>query len=298
MTAPHTPARSSRRDWHAVLRRTLARIRRDGLADWAAVLSYYSTQSIFPALLVVISLFGLASRQAAQPLIESLGGVAPGPARQVLATVLESLQRSQGTATVTALVGLAVALWSASGYVAAFGRAANSVYEVDEARPIYKRLALRVGLTLLLVLMLAVSALAVVVTGDLAELAGRGLGLGRTAVVIWSVAKWPGLLLVVSLIFAILYWAAPNVPRRAFRWITPGNVLAVVAWVVASAGFGFYVATFGSYNRMYGALAGLVVFLVWLWLSNAAVLFGLVFDAELERTRAGRNRELHPEPAA
>jgi membrane protein len=282
------PGPLSRRDWYAALRRSLARVIREELTDWAAVLSYYSIQSIFPALLVVVALFGLIGRQAAQPLIDSFGDVTPGAVEQVLTTALQTLQRSQGTATVTVLIGVSVALWSASGYVAAFRRAANSVYGIDDERPIYKTLGLRVGLTMLLVLLLAISALALVITGGLAEWAGQILGVGRTTVAIWNVAKWPGLLLVVSLIFAILYWAGPDVTRPRFRWITAGSVLAVVTWVAVSAGFGFYAATFGSYNRMYGALAGMIVFLVWLWLSNIALLLGLAFNAELERARAPR----------
>ncbi len=182
-------------------------------------------------------------------------------------------------------VGLALALWSASGYVAAFMQAANAIYDIGEGRPIWKTVPVRLGVTLVLVLLLAVSAVAVVLTGSLATHAGDVIGIGSTAVMVWDVAKWPVLLLIVSLMFAILYYASPNVKQPGFRWITPGGVFAVVLWIVASAAFAVYVANFASYNKTYGALASPVIFLVWLWISNIAVLLGAELNAELERGR-------------
>ena len=184
---------------------------------------------------------------------------------------------------------------------AAFMRASNAIYDVEEGRPIWKTAPVRLGTTLVLVLLLAISAVAVVFTGGLATQAGNVLGVGGTAITVWDIAKWPVLLLVVSLMFAILYWAAPNVKQPGFRWISPGGVLAVVLWLVASGAFALYVASFASYNKTYGALGGIIVFLTWLWISNIAVLLGAELNAELERGRqieagmpAGREPFLEP----
>jgi membrane protein len=267
------------------LKRTVREFREDELVDRAAALTYYGVLAIFPALLALVSILGLVGRSATQPLLDNLGKVAPGPARDIFTTAIENLQRSQGTGGILFIVGLALALWSASGYVAAFMRASNAIYEVEEGRPIWKKAPVRLGVTLLLVVLSALSAVAVVVTGGLAEHVGNLLGIGETAVTVWDIAKWPVLLLLVSLMFAVLYWASPNVKQPGFRWISPGGVVAVLLWVIASLAFAFYVANFGSYNKTYGALAGVIIFLVWLWLSNVAVLLGAEFNAELERGR-------------
>jgi membrane protein len=225
--------------------------------------------SIFPALLAVVSLLGVFGQSATEPLLESLGPMAPGPARQILEQVLLALQENRQAAGVAMVIGIAVALWSASGYVGAFIRAANVMYDMPEGRPIWKTLPLRVAITAVLVVLLAVGAVAVVFTGNLAEQAGRLLLVG-----------------VVMIVMALLYWSAPNVRHPGFRWITPGSVLAVVVWIVVSAAFGFYVANFAAYGRTYAAMGGVIVFLIWLWLSNVAVLLGVQFDAELARERA------------
>ncbi len=183
-------------------------------------------------------------------------------------------------------MGLAGALWSASGCTAGFIRASNAVYDIPEGRPAWKTTPLRVVLTVAMMLLLAASAVIVVFTGPLAHQAGSLLGLGSAATTAWSIAKWPVLVLLVVLMIALLYWAAPNVRGRGFRWISPGSLLAVLIWLVASAGFALYVANFGSYNKTYGALAAVIIFLVWLWISNFAILLGLEFDAELARERA------------
>lgn len=180
---------------------------------------------------------------------------------------------------------LAGALWAASGYIGAFIRAANVIWDVPEGRPIWKTVPLRLAITVVTVLLLAVSAVAVVVTGPLADKVGRLIGVGGLAVTIWDVAKWPVLIVIVSFLFAILYYAAPNVRQPGFRWITPGGVLAILLWMIASAAFALYVAKFGSYNKTYGALGGAVIFLVWLWLSNLAMLLGAELNAELARGR-------------
>jgi membrane protein len=283
---PERPTELGRRSWLGVLKRTVREFREDELTDRAAALTYYGVLSIFPALLALVSVLGLLGQGSIQPLIDNLRDFAPGPARDVLTTVLKNLQNSQRTAGLFAIVGIAVALWSASGYVAAFMRVSNVVYEMPEGRPIWMKLPVRIGVTAVLLVLLAISAFAVVLTGGLAQRVGRIFGLGSTVTTIWDIAKWPALILIVSLMLAILYWAAPNVRHPGIRWITPGSVLAVIVWIIASAGFAFYVANFSSYNKTYGALAGVVIFLVWLWISNIAVLLGMELDAELQRGRA------------
>ena len=272
--------------WWPVLKRTGKEFKEDNLTDWAAALTYYSVLAIFPALIVLVSVLGLVGESATQPLIDNLGSVAPGPAKEIMTSALENLQGDRGAAGVLFVVGLLAALWSASGYVAAFMRASNSIYDMEEGRPVWKTLPVRVGLTLMLLFLLAITAIAVVLTGGIAQKVGDLIGLGSTAVDVWNIAKWPVLLLVVSFMFALLYWAAPNVKHPGFRWISPGGVLAVVAWLIASGAFALYVSNFGSYNKTYGALGGVVVFLVWLWISNIVILLGAEFNAELERERA------------
>jgi membrane protein len=194
-------------------------------------------------------------------------------------------------------VGIAGALWSASGYIAAFMRASNAIYEIEEGRPIWKTIPVRLGVTVVMLVLLAISALAVVLTGGLAKQVGNLVGVGSTAVQVWDIAKWPVLLLIVSFMFSILYWAAPNVKHPGFRWLTPGGIFAVLVWVIASGLFALYVANFSSYNKTYGTLAGMIIFLVWLWISNIAVLLGAEFNAELERGReieAGHPAEKEP----
>jgi membrane protein len=274
------------RHWWPVLKRTVAEFREDNLTDWAAALTYYAVLAIFPALIVLVSILGLVGESATQPLIDNLGTVAPGPAQEIFTSAIENLQGDQGAAGVLFVIGLLGALWSASGYVAAFMRASNAIYDMEEGRPIWKTLPVRVVLTLVLLTLLAISTIAVVLTGGIAEKVGDVVGLGSTAVDVWNIVKWPVLLLVVSFMFALLYWAAPNVKHPGFRWISPGGVLAVIGWLIASGAFALYVSNFGSYNKTYGALGGVVVFLVWLWISNIMILLGAEFNAELERERA------------
>jgi membrane protein len=248
-------------------------------------LTYYGVLAIFPALIALVSILGLIGRSATQPLIENLGKVAPGPAKSIFTSAIENIQHGKGTAGVIFIAGLAGALWSASGYVAAFMRASNRIYDVEEGRPIWKTLPVRIGVTLVTVILLAVTSVAVVLTGGLAKQVGNLVGVGSSAVSIWDIAKWPVLIVIVSFMLAIIYWASPNVKHPGFRWLSPGGILAVAAWLIASGAFALYVANFSSYNKTYGALAGIVVFLVWLWISNIAVLLGAEFNAELERGR-------------
>jgi membrane protein len=285
--APDGPEDLQKRSWWGVLKRTVREFKEDNLTDWAAALTYYGILSIFPALLALVSVLGLIGPSATQPLIDNLNAVAPGPAKQIVTSAIQNLQKNTGAGGVLFVVGLGGALWSASGYVAAFMRASNAIYEVGEGRPIWKTLPTRVLTTLVLLVMLAAVAIGVTVTGGLAEQIGKLLGIGGTAVTVWDIAKWPVILVVVITMFAILYWAAPNVkhPSARFRWISPGSAVGVLLSLAASAAFAFYVANFSSYNKTYGALAGVIVFLVWLWISNIATLLGAEFDAELERGR-------------
>ncbi len=299
--APDTPTDLKGRSWGGVLKRTAKEFQADNLTDWAAALTYYAILSIFPALLALISILGLVGQSATQPLIDNISTVAPGSAKDITTEAIRNLQKSQGAAGVLFIVGLATAIWSASGYIAAFMRASNAIYDIEEGRPIWKTLPVRIGLTIALLLLTAVSAVAVVVSGGLAEKIGDVIGLGSTAVDVWNIAKWPVLVLLVSFMFALLYWAAPNVKQPGFRWISPGSLLAVLLWIVASAAFAFYVSNFSSYNKTYGALGGVIIFLVWLWISNIAVLLGAEFNSELERGRrldAGEpaDREPYVEP--
>ena len=290
------PTDLRRRSWIGVLKRTVSEFSEDNLTDWAAALTYYAVLAIFPALIVIVSVVGLIGESVTKPLIDNLGTVAPGPAKDIVTSALENIEGNQGAAGVFFVIGLLAAVWSASGYIGAFMRASNAIYDIEEGRPLWKTLPLRVGLTVLLMVLTAVSAIGVTLSGGLAEQAGNLIGVGDTAVQVWNLAKWPVLLLFVSFLFAVLYWAAPNVKQPGFRWITPGGVLAVIGWVIASVAFAFYVGNFGSYNKTYGALAGPIVFLVWLWISNVMILLGAEFNAELERGRA-IERGMRPEDA-
>lgn len=297
--APDSPTDIGRRSWAGLTWRTLRGVRDNHLTDSAAALTYYGVLAVFPALLAVVALLGLIGHSATQPLLEDLGSVAPGPAKQIFTSAIENIQKGRGAAGVLFVVALLGAIWSASGYVGAFMRAANSIYEIDEGRPVWKTIPTRVLTTIVLLVLLAVSAVAVVLTGGLAGQAGKLLGVQGTAVTVWDVAKWPVLVLVVGTMFSILYWAAPNVKHPGFRWLSPGGLFAVVMWLVVSAAFAAYVANFGSYNKTYGALGGVIVFLVWLWLSNVAVLLGAKLNAELERERQIRlGRAPEPPPFA
>ncbi|MBL1286319.1 YihY/virulence factor BrkB family protein [Streptomyces sp. NE06-03E] len=284
--APDGPASMPRRSWWAVLKRTVGEFTDDELADRAAALTYYSVLSLFPALLVLVSLLGIAGESATRQVMDNLQKLAPGPVRDILSGAVEQLQGNGGTGSLMAVVGLLLALWSASGYIAAFIRSSNVVYDMPEGRPAWKVLPLRLALTVTLMVLAVVSALIVVFTGPVAQKAGSALGVGGPALTAWSIAKWPVLVLLVIIMIALLYWAAPNARGRGFKWVTPGSFLALLLWMVASAGFALYVSHFSSYNKTYGALAGVIIFLVWLWITNLAILLGLEFDAEMARQRA------------
>lgn len=283
---PDEPTQLSKQSWGAVFKGTIKEFKDDELTDRAAALTYYGVLSLFPALLVLVSLLGIAGKSATDQVLDNLKKLTPGSARDIITNAVEQLQGRGGVGSLMAVLGIVLAVWSASGYVAAFIRSANAVYDVPEGRPVWKVLPVRVGVTVVLLVLAVASALIVVFTGALARQAGNALGIGDTALTVWAIAKWPVLVVLVTVMIGILYWAAPNVKSRGFKWITPGSVLALLIWLIASAGFALYVANFASYNKTYGTLAGVIVFLVWLWISNIAILLGLEFDAELARQRA------------
>ena len=261
--------------------------REDNLTDWAAALTYYAILSLFPGLLTLVAVLGLAGQhpETTDALLGIVDDVGPSSAVDTFEEPIREVVENKGGAGALLGVGLLLSLWSASGYVGAFMRASNAIYEVEEGRPFWKLRPLQIAVTTVMVLLLAVVAVGLVVTGPLARAVGDAIGLGDGAVTAWQIAKWPVLLVIVMGMFAALYYVAPNVRRPHYRVISPGGVLAVVVWVVASAGFAFYVANFGSYNATYGTLGGVITFLVWLWLSNVALLLGAELDAELERQR-------------
>jgi membrane protein len=264
------------------LKRTLKEFSEDNLTDWAAALTYYGVLALFPAIVALLSIIGLIADP--KQITDALTAVMPGGAATTIEPVIKQLASSQA-AGFGLVIGLALAIWSASGYVGAFTRAANVVYETPEGRKVWKLKPLQLLVTLIGVLFAAVIVTMVVLSGPIVEAVGRGLGLGETALNVWNIAKWPVIVVLVALMIAVLYYATPNVRLRGFKWVSPGAGVALVVWAVASALFAFYVANFGSYNKTYGTLAGMIIFLIWFWLTNVALLFGIELDAEIERTK-------------
>lgn len=284
--AADAPTDLPRASWWAVLRRTGKEFFDDGLPDHAAALTYYSVLSVFPALLALLSLLGVWGESLIDKLLANLDQFAPGPARDILESAVTQLRDNGGESGLFAVVGLLAALWSSSAYVGAFIRTANAVYDIPEGRPLWKVTPIRLGLTVVLLVLVCVSAVTVLFTGTVAKRVGTAVGMGDTAMTVWSVAKWPLLAVLVSLMIALLYWAAPNAKGRGLTWVSPGSLLALVLWLAASGGFAWYASSFGSFNKTYGTFAGIIVFLIWLWLTNLAILLGLEFDAEMARQRA------------
>ena len=282
---PDTPMGLEGTSKKDTIKRTFKEFSADNGTDYAAALTYYGVLAVFPALIALVSLLGLFGQGAIDSMISNLGDVAPGPAKDILTSALENLKGNQGAAGIAFVIGLALAVNSASGYIGAFTRASNEIYEVEEGRPIWKLKPQQIGITLVLLVLLVLVIGGVAVSGPLAEEVGKLVGVGDSAATIWDFAKIPVILAVVSFMFAFLYWAAPNVKQPGFKWVSPGGVLALVIWILASLAFAFYVATFASYNKTYGSLGGVVAFLVWLWITNIAILLGAEFNAELQRSQ-------------
>jgi membrane protein len=283
---PDSPAQLKAKGVFAAVKRTFKQFSEDNISDWAAALTYYGILSIFPGVLVIVSLLGMLSDNGQQTVQSTVKEIAPSQEIQKLVDTVLGQVQDPGKAGIAAIIGIVVAFWSASGYIAAFMRASNAIYDVPEGRPIWKTLPIRLGVTAIVGIMLIISAVIVVFTGDLAQVVGDKIGLGSVAVTVWNIAKWPVLVILVSLMFAILYWASPNAKTGGFRWVSPGGIFAVVLWLVASGAFAIYLANFANYNKTYGTLGGVIAFLVWLWISNIAILLGAELDAELERGRA------------
>jgi membrane protein len=277
------PTDLGRSDWKSVLKRTFKEFKEDNLTDWAAALTYYGVLSLFPGLLVLVSLLGLFGTGSTQPLVENIGALGPGAARDILTTAVENLQNAPA-AGAAFFIGIAGALWSASNYVGAFIRAANAIYEVEEGRPFWKLRPLQIAITLVAVIILAAISVAVVISGPLAQRVGDLVGLGDAAVTVYQIAKWPVIAIIVSLMIAGLYYIGPNVKHPKFQWVSPGGLMAVGLWIVASLLFALYVANFPN-NKTYGSLGGVIFFLTWLWISNIVILLGLELNAEMERQR-------------
>ena len=265
------------------LKRTLKEFSEDNLTDWAAALTYYGVLALFPAIIALLSIVGLLTDP--RTLTDALTAVVPASAAETLNPVIEQLAGSTAPVGLGLILGLAGAIWSASGYVGAFTRAANVVYETPEGRKIWKLKPLQLLVTLIGVLFAAVIVAMLVLSGPVVEAVGSAIGVGETGLTVWNIVKWPVVLVVLALMIAVLYYSTPNVRLRGFKWVSPGAAVAILVAIVASAAFAFYAANFSSYNATYGALAGVVVFLVWFWLINVALLFGIELDAEIERTK-------------
>src|SRR3954454_3037234 len=286
------------------LKRTAQEFQEDNLGDWAAALTYYGLLALFPALIAMISIVGLVTNpeSTTRTLTDIVTGVGPQSAAETFAGPIKQVTESHATAGVALVIGTLIALWSASGYLGAFIRASIVIYETREGRPFWKLRPLQLLMTLVLVLLLAVMALGVVLTGPIVSAVADPIGVSGTAVSIWNVAKWFGIALLFVVMLGLLYYASPNVKQRGFKWITPGSFIALVVWLLASAAFALYVSKFGSYNKTYGSLAGFVIVLIWLWITNVAILFGHELNAERERAQQfedgvpGAERELQLEP--
>ena len=283
---PDAPTDLKKRSWFYVLRKTMHEFTEDQCTDLAAALTYYAVLSIFPAMLALISVLGVLGQapQAVTTVEDTLKPLLSPQTLEIVTNALDQVAKSQG-AGVALIVGVLAALWSASGYVGAFGRAMNKIYEIDEGRPFWKLRPIMLFLTLIAVVLAATALLMLIVSGPVAEAIGNVIGLGDTALTVWSIAKWPVLAMIVIVVVALLYYATPNVKQPKFRWMSVGALVAILVWVLASVGFAFYVGNFSSYNKTYGSLAGVIVTLLFLWITNLALLFGGELDAELERGR-------------
>ena len=286
------------------LKRTALEFQEDNLTDWGATLTYYGLLALFPALIVLVSIVGLVGNpeSTTNTLTDIVTKIGPDSAATTFAGPISQVTESRGTAGFALVASTLVALWSASSYLGAFIRASNVIYETREGRPFWKLRPLQLLLTLVVVLLLAVMALGVVLTGPIVSDVAEPIGVSETAVSIWNYAKWLLIALLFVLMIGLIYYASPNVRQRGFKWITPGGVVALVVWLLASAGFGLYVSQFGSYNKVYGSLAGVVIILIWMWLTNLAILFGHELNAERERDLQleegvpGAEREIQLEP--
>jgi membrane protein len=283
---PESPTDLGKAGWRFTGKAAVAEFQRDQCTDLAAALTYYSVLSVFPAILALVSLLGVFGQGQAttDALLDVLNRLGQDQVAALLEEPIKAMSTSQA-AGITLVIGLGGALWGASGYVGAFGRSLNRIYQVAEGRPVWKLRPVVLLITLGLVVMAALVLVGLVVSGPIAKAIGDTVGLGDESQKIWDLAKWPVILAIVVVMVAVLYYATPNVKQPKFRWISVGSAVAIGIWVVASLGFGFYVSNFSKYNALYGSVGGIIVFLLWLWLTNLALLLGAEIDAELERAR-------------
>ncbi|MFF5173052.1 YihY/virulence factor BrkB family protein [Micromonospora sp. NPDC000089] len=276
--------------WRGVVWRSAKGFVDDNCSDWAAALTYYGVLAVFPSTVVVVALVGLVSEgdrtvDTVLDLAREIGAGSVVGNEGFVSVVRTVLDQRSGTKVLLSF-GLLGALWSASGFIGAFTRASNAIYGVQEGRPFYRLRPLQIGMAGLTLVLLAVVAVGLIVSGPVADAVGGLVGAGGLALTLWKIAKWPVLAMVMMALLSLLFWIAPNVRQPRFRWLTPGGAVALLAWVLASFGFGLYVANFGSYDVTYGSLGAVIAFLVWLYLSNCALMFGVEINAELQRGRA------------
>lgn len=283
---PGSPRDLDKPSWKYITRKTLREFSKDQCPDLAAALTYYAVLSLFPALLALVSLLGLFGdpQKTTNALLEIVRGFAPAETVNTISGPVSELT-SAPAAGFTLVIGLLTALWSASGYVGAFGRAMNRIYEVDEGRAFVKLRSTMLAVTLLAVVIVAMLAGMLVLSGPVSEAVGGLIGLSGPILLVWNIAKWPVMVLLIIAIIAVLYYATPNVKQPKFRWMSMGSAIALFVFLIASLGFGFYVGNFGNYNKTYGALGSVIIMLLWLWILNMSLLFGAEFDAEVERGR-------------
>jgi membrane protein len=282
-----SPTRLPRGSWGGTLKRTVLGFKDHKLQHWAAALTYYAVLSIFPALLVMVSLVGLLAspERVTSVLTDTVSELGPATAAETFQGPIESITSNRGAAGVLFVVGIVAALWSASGYVSAFADASNAIYEVGEGRPFWRLKPFQLAITFVLILLAAFVALALVLSGPIVGALGSSLGIGDTALSAWRLAKWPAMIVLVLVIFGVLYYSSPNAKVSGVRWVTAGALLALVAWILASVAFAIYVANFSSYDKTYGTLGGVIVFLLWMWITNMAILLGAELNAETERAQ-------------
>jgi membrane protein len=272
----------------AILKRTVKEFQEDNITDWAAALTYYAVLALFPALLALVAIVGLVGQypQTTDSILKILTDAGADPSTvDSLRSTINGVVQNKGGAGALLGFGLAGALWSASGYIGAFMRASNAIWEKPEGRPFWKLRPLQVVVTLIMLVLLAALLIGLVVSGPLATAVGNQIGLGSTAATVYGIVKWPIMALVMVFLLAFLYYVAPNAKLPRFQWISPGAVAALVIWAIATVAFFFYVRNFGSYNKTYGALGGAISMLVWLWITNIAILFGQQLNSEIERAR-------------
>ncbi|MBQ1047927.1 YihY/virulence factor BrkB family protein [Micromonospora sp. C51] len=275
--------------WRGVLVRAGRNYLRDNCTDWAAALTYYGVLALFPSTVVVVALVGLVSdgERTVDTVLDLARDVGAGSvvANESFVGVVREVVDQNSSAGVLLSFGLLGALWSASNFIASFTRASNAIYGVDEGRPVWKLRPLQIGLAALSLVLLAIVAAGLIVSGPVADAIGDLVGAGGAARTAWAVAKWPALALIAMLLMSLLFWVAPNVRQPRFRWLTLGGTVALTTWALGSFGFGLYVANFNSYDTTYGSLGAVIAFLVWLYLSNSALMLGVQINAELQRGR-------------